>query len=347
MRVPLQRLLRIRRLMHNSIRTKKKVEIKLLLLGGGESGKTTFMKQMKIINLDGYTNEERGLFFHVIQSNIKNAMKCLVQNALKSPSLALLPESLSYTELFSEESELLDEDKISPKLGMAIATLWRDPSIKQLWEHATEWDFFETVPYFFSEIDRIATPDYIPTVDDILKCRVRTIGINELVFPLKHETNCRLVDVGGQRSERRKWIHCFQGVTSILFFVALSEYDQMLHEAPDVNRMHESIKLFDEVCNGRWFADTNIILFLNKTDLFKEKIVKTDLKVCFSEYTGGNDLNHALNFIKDKFSALNKNNKRTIYIHNTCATDTDQIKKVYVSVRDTVMNTNLQNAGFV
>ena len=41
----------------------------------------------------------------------------------------------------------------------------------------------------------------------------------------------RMVDVGGQRSERRKWIHCFENVTSIIFLVALSEYDQILFEA--------------------------------------------------------------------------------------------------------------------
>ena len=40
-----------------------------------------------------------------------------------------------------------------------------------------------------------------------------------------------MVDVGGQRSERRKWIHCFENVTSIMFLVALSEYDQFLVES--------------------------------------------------------------------------------------------------------------------
>ena len=39
-----------------------------------------------------------------------------------------------------------------------------------------------------------------------------------------------MFDVGGQRSERRKWIHCFESVTSIIFCTALSEYDQVLLE---------------------------------------------------------------------------------------------------------------------
>lgn len=46
-----------------------------------------------------------------------------------------------------------------------------------------------------------------------------------------NESLYRMVDVGGQRSERRKWIHCFENVTSIIFLVALSEYDQILFES--------------------------------------------------------------------------------------------------------------------
>lgn len=49
-----------------------------------------------------------------------------------------------------------------------------------------------------------------------------------------------MVDVGGQRSERRKWIHCFENVTSIIFLVALSEYDQILFESEN-EVSHKSI----------------------------------------------------------------------------------------------------------
>ena len=57
----------------------------------------------------------------------------------------------------------------------------------------------------------------------------------------------RVVDVGGQRNERRKWIHCFDNVTAIIFIVASHEYDLMLREDTNVNRMHESLKLFDDM----------------------------------------------------------------------------------------------------
>lgn len=82
-------------------------------------------------------------------------------------------------------------------------------------------------------------------------------------------------------------MHCFEDTSAVIFVVALNEYDLPLYEDDQVNRMHESLKLFREVCNSRWFVDTPMILFLNQNDLFMEKIQHTDLKVCFPEYSGG------------------------------------------------------------
>ena len=72
-----------------------------------------------------------------------------------------------------------------------------------------------------------------------------------------------MFDVGGQRSERKKWFHCFDGVTAIIFCAALSGYDLVLEEDNEVNRMIESMKLFSSICNNKWFVTTSIILFLN------------------------------------------------------------------------------------
>jgi len=52
------------------------------------------------------------------------------------------------------------------------------------------------------------------------------------------------------------------------------------------NRMQESMQLFDSICNNKWFTDTSIILFLNKKDLFIDKIQTSPLTICFPEYKG-------------------------------------------------------------
>jgi guanine nucleotide-binding protein G(i) subunit alpha len=177
-------------------------------------------------------------------------------------------------------------EKVTKEVAADIKTLWQDPAFKEVYD--TELIPIEdSTPYFFedSNLDRISSADYIPTTDDVLRVRVKTTGISEITFTIA-DVNFRMVDVGGQRSERRKWIHCFQDVTAVIFFVAMSEYNQFLIEDASVNRMHESIALFDEIVNSRWFEKSSIILFLNKSDLFKEKIQKVDLKVLFEDYNG-------------------------------------------------------------
>lgn len=82
---------------------------------------------------------------------------------------------------------------------------------------------------FLDDLDRLGKKDYMPTEQDILRTRVKTTGIVEVHFSFKN-LNFKLFDVGGQRSERKKWIHCFEDVTAIIFCVAMSEYDQVLHE---------------------------------------------------------------------------------------------------------------------
>lgn len=115
--------------------------------------------------------------------------------------------------------------------------------------------------------------------------RVKTTGITETTFKIDNLIY-RMFDVGGQRSERKKWIHCFENVTAIIFLAAISEYDQVLIEDETVNRMTEALTLFDSICNSKWFSSTSMILFLNKIDLFKDKLPKSKLVEYFPDYNG-------------------------------------------------------------
>lgn len=86
---------------------------------------------------------------------------------------------------------------------------------------------------YLDDLERISAAEYLPTEQDILRARQPTTGIIEYPFDLDGIV-FRMVDVGGQRSERRKWIHCFENVTSIIFLAVLSEYDMMLFETNEV-----------------------------------------------------------------------------------------------------------------
>lgn len=129
---------------------------------------------------------------------------------------------------------------------------------------SNEYQLNDSAEYYFNSIARIATPGYMPTEQDVLRARVRTTGIIETSFRYK-DLIYRMFDVGGQRSERRKWIQCFEDVTAVIFVTALSGYDMKLFEDEKTNRIHESLTLFDAICNNKFFQDTSMILFLNKT----------------------------------------------------------------------------------
>ena len=171
----------------------------------------------------------------------------------------------------------------------------------------------------------------MPNDQDVLRSRVKTTGITETTFIIGDLTY-RMFDVGGQRSERKKWIHCFENVTTILFLVAISEYDQLLFEDETVNRMQEALTLFDSICNSRWFIKTSIILFLNKIDRFKEKLPVSPMKNYFPDYEGGDDYSLACDYILNRFVSLNQHETKQIYTHFTCATDTTQIRFVMAAV---------------
>jgi len=319
-------------------------EVKLLLLGAGESGKSTIAKQMKIIFLTGFSEEERTPYREIIHSNVILAMRSLVMSLQKSGGLSALSEENQKNANLFMSNTILFEQEVTKEIGAAVKALWADQALKEKFMTSSEFQINDSASYYFDNIDRVAGEEYLPTEQDVLRSRARTTGITEIQFSVS-DVRFRMVDVGGQRSERKKWIHCFQDVTALIFCVAMSEFDLKLYEDETVNRMHESIMLFEEICNCQWFNETAIILFLNKSDLFQEKIERVDLSVCFPEYTGGCNYKAGAQFLKDKFIGLNRSKQKTIYCHITCATDTDNIRFVFAAVRDIVLRISLAKSG--
>ena len=175
----------------------------------------------------------------------------------------------------------------------------------------------DSCAFFFDNIDRICQDQFIPSDEDILLVRKRTTGIIEEHFLIKN-TKFHIFDVGGQRNERKKWIHCFENVTAVIFVASLSSYNEVLLEDESVIVMKEELNLFDQICNSRWFQDTAFILFMNKRDLFDQKyrINKIPLNKCFNDFRGDSSIpEQGMNFIKKKYLARNQNVQKQIYTH--------------------------------
>ncbi|KAL4986204.1 guanine nucleotide binding protein, alpha subunit [Aspergillus falconensis] len=333
-----------RRLEEDSRRLRR--ECKILLLGSGESGKSTIVKQMKIIHQNGYTVEELALYRLTVYKNLLECAKALI-GAYHQFNLEPTSQKVrDHIEFLADYN--IDPDPnipLDPTVGDAITYIWNDPCTSTALERQNEFYLMDSAPYFFEEAKRITAPDYIPNVNDVLRARTKTTGIYETRFTMG-QLSIHMFDVGGQRSERKKWIHCFENVTSIIFCVALSEYDQVLLEEGNQNRMMESLVLFDSVVNSRWFMRTSIILFLNKVDLFRQKLPRSPLSNYFPDYSGGNDVNRAAKYLLWRFNQVNRAHLN-LYPHLTQATDTTNIRLVFAAVKETILQNALKDSGIL
>jgi len=227
-----------------------------------------------------------------------------------------------------------------------IKILWYDQGIRDTFSwRGKRFQLNDTADYFFDNIDRFIDDFFLPSQDDVLRCRVRSTGIEEAQF-IFDRLQFTMVDVGGQRSERRKWIHCFDNVTAVLYCAALSCYDLVLREDNTQNQMAEAILLFAEIVNSAFFRTRSIILFLNKTDLFSQKITVSDLRQLFPDYMGGANYEAGCVFIRDRFLERSHSGAK-VFVHFTCALDTKNIEFVIRSMRKTILENNLEDLGLL
>ena len=184
--------------------------------------------------------------------------------------------------------------------------------------------------------------DYLPTKQDVLNARKATKGVVEHEFDID-KVPFKMVDVGGQRSQRAKWFQCFDKVTAILFLVSSSAFDQVLMEDRMTNRLVESCDIFETIVNNRFFMNVSVILFLNKTDLLKEKVKYTSIKDFFPNFEGNaSDLNDVQQFVLQMFDNRRREKSRALFHHFTTATDTNNIKFVFHAVKDIILGDNLR-----
>jgi guanine nucleotide-binding protein subunit alpha, other len=292
----------------------------------------------------GFQEDERVQVKAVIYSNVVIAFRVLLE--------IMADERLDFgdekTRVHADVLEDADADVDAlhafrdPKIRDAMLGLWKDTGVQQAITKSHYYALNDNLMYFYSSIHRMFDPEWIPNDQDMLHARLRTTGITETVFELK-ELTFRMMDVGGQRSERKKWIHCFEGVQCLLFMAALSGYDQCLVEDVNANQMHEAFMLFESLVNGEWFKDKPIILFLNKIDLFREKLKKSPISAHFPDYHGGDQNEEAAKqFFANRFKAINRNATREIYINFTNATDTDLLSVTMSDIQDMLIQKNLQ-----
>uniref|UniRef100_A0A0A1WWU0 Guanine nucleotide-binding protein G(I) subunit alpha 65A n=1 Tax=Zeugodacus cucurbitae TaxID=28588 RepID=A0A0A1WWU0_ZEUCU len=319
-------------------------EVKLLLLGAGESGKSTIVKQMKIIHDKGYSQEECEQYRRVVYSNTIQSMMAIIRAMGHLKIDFADPSKTEIARQFFTYASTAEEGILLPEIVLLMKKLWADAGVQQSFSRSREYQLNDSAAYYLNLLDEISKPNYIPTLEDVLRTRVKTTGIVETQFSCKG-MHFKMFDVGGQRSERAKWLQYFDDVTAVIFLTSLSEYDQTLCEARDLNRMEESKTLFRFILSTNYFRDSAIILFLNKQDILEEKIMTSDLVDYYPEYQGPKqNAEAAKSFIREMFEAF-VDKDRSVYTHFTCATDTKNFRIVFLAVQDTIMSRYLDSVG--
>ena len=238
---------------------------------------------------------------------------------------------------------------------------------------ANKFQLQECVPVFWQEFVKEypawGAAKWIPSVDNCIRSRMRTSGIVEIEF--EHDrVKYKVFDAGGQRSERRKWIHAFEDVSALIFVASLTDYDEVLYEDHSKNRLEESLEVFNETVNSKHFLATPVILFFNKMDLFIEKYVRRGVPLnvsgCFPDapkYTP--EFPIAIEWISKKYLSQRTKGSGEIKIHTTTgkvfvcvcvlkivlelmfnklAVDPNQVEKVFNDMKSVIILRHLASA---
>ncbi|EIM82115.1 G-alpha-domain-containing protein [Stereum hirsutum FP-91666 SS1] len=248
-----------------------------------------------------------------------------------------------------------DPGRVIHLCGEDMIKLWTDPVVRELLE-AWKVRLQEMSGFFLDELERVAEERYVPTDDDIMRARIKTLGVSEHRFALASNNvlgrDWLVYDVGGHRSCVTAWVPFFDDMDAIIFLAPISCFDQVLEEDENVNRLEDSVLLWKMVVANPLLNKTNLILFLNKCDIMKEKLASGVRFGRFITSYGDrlNDFEATSAYLRRKFASIFKEfsqNPRPFYCHFTCVTDTKATSMILVDVTDVVLRDNLDKTALI
>jgi len=325
----------------------------MLQQGTRDAGKSTFIRQLRNIYEAGIPRQERQKFTNILRDNCLTGMQKLVSGC--SQFDIAIPDELQTCAF-----DVLNAEELTADVTQAIINLWQSDCIKQVLNnnHKTLQipGGISGVTYYVQNAQRFAEDDYEPTAEDVIRAKLRTTGITEMSFQVGNQ-EYNLIDIGGQRSERRKWLHCFENVNIIIYMIAINEYDMVLEEDGITNRLHEAFKLFELLTSTHWLRNIPCVLIMNKTDLFKEEIMSRPLEEHFPDYSdflkeNGKDgpinpeehYKLGIEFMKQRCSKYFEG--CTLYAIESCAIDKEDCDKVFKIIRREMIEKALSLSGF-
>eukprot|EP01126_Amoeba_proteus_P021333 TRINITY_DN2160_c1_g1_i2.p1 TRINITY_DN2160_c1_g1~~TRINITY_DN2160_c1_g1_i2.p1 ORF type:complete len:351 (+),score=40.82 TRINITY_DN2160_c1_g1_i2:60-1112(+) len=326
---------------------RKQRKCKVLVLGAGDSGKSTFIKQLCLINYSRTSTEYQQLVTDTrvgIYSSIREGMRFLIDYTencglkIEDPELCeaiLLVKNASYVDM--KDQELLS----------AIKMLWSSETIKKICGTISS-----SIPcnlvYMLDHLDQYQQEGYEIQDDDILRVRIKTTGVHHYTInDVKNPPPWCFIDVGGQKSERRKWVHAFDDVVAVVYVSALDSFERTLEESSGHNRLDDDLELFKQVISSP-FLPNHWIFFQNKADIFEQKVASGDFSKRFPELGDvATDFNQSVQWHRQKFREQipGGDGAKVVTFHVTCALDREKMYKIMSSVQNKILQDALTTIG--
>jgi len=238
-----------------------------------------------------------------------------------------------------------------------IVSLWENEAVQSVVLNHGEFQEQATT-FFLSDALRICQTGYEPTIDDILRTRLTTLGVEEHHLTLEGghiEQKSRewvIYDVGGSRTQRAAWVPYFDDVTVIIFIVSLSAFNQVLDEDDSVNRLFDSLRLWRTICNSKTLAGVPFIIIFNKRDLLAEKL---ETGIQFKDFVTSykdkpNNAENVSKYLRQKFTGIHRElspTNRPLFSHVTCAIDSKATSIVLVRIREILLRMNLKDTELI
>ncbi|KAJ3381560.1 Guanine nucleotide-binding protein G(k) subunit alpha [Lobulomyces angularis] len=293
---------------------------RILVLGSGDSGKSTFIRQMRLLNEDSFNQTEIDNFHNTIIDNLISSLKNLILGTEKLGINTTTEDYINDVQHLLDYEWLSTDYLVSPITAATIKRIWSDKNLKLCFSRKSE-------------------------LKDIICSRKSTTTISETKVKYR-DKKFLIIDVGGQKNYRHQWIPFFDNVHTIIFLVAISSFDQMLEEEENVNRIKDSLDLFDKIINNALLANIDFILIFNKMDLFKAKLKSSQIKLHFEDFNEDQtDTKKCAQYFLNLFQSRSK--REVQYVQYTTSTNMQKMKQVITSICDIILRRVLKRAGLV
>jgi len=347
--------------------------IQVLILGLENSGKKTLMKQIRLLYGSGLDPEEIKNYVSIVRRNVVESIQVLVHNlehsysdlsaVVSSPPLLKQISSLDISDL---KADLLQDQKAFETAAKTISILWQDTLFQRtLLQNPGKFPSLASSQYFLNQLNHIIPASYVPSDNDILRCREPTLGLLEATVQIQ-ESSFRFLCMRGSKGQRRKWLPSFgageESIAAVMFVASLDEYDQthpnpnrdslkeeilsafpdwspsVIHtvvdflEEENVSKLRDSIDFFEEICGNKFYEHVGLVLLLNRRNIFNEKLKTVPLNRHFHDYRDGDSPDSAARYIEHLFKEKNKYSTRKIYSFSTDAIDKGNVAQIMKEV---------------